>query len=102
MTLVALGLVLIGVFFLVMGGVGLVRFPDFYTRMHAAGKCDTLGVLLVLIGLAIYEGATLSSAKILLIAVFMFLTSPTATHAIARSAVTNKVRLWTKGGHAEP
>ena len=102
MTVVAVGLVLVGVFFLIMGGVGLVRFPDFYTRMHAAGKCDTLGVLLVLIGLAVYEGATLSSAKILLIAVFIFLTSPTATHAIARSAFTNKVRLWTKDGHAEP
>ncbi len=102
MTIVAVGLVLTGVFFLVMGGVGLVRFPDFYTRMHAAGKCDTLGVLLVLSGLAVYEGATLSSAKILLIAIFIFLTSPTATHAIARSAFTNKVRLWTKGGHAEP
>lgn len=102
MTIVAVTLVLSGVFFLVMGAVGLVRFPDFYSRMHAAGKCDTLGVLLVLIGLAIYEGVTLSSAKILLIAVFLFMTSPTATHAIARSAFTHKVRVWTPDGRTEP
>ena len=102
MTFLAIVLVLSGVFFLIMGGVGLLRFPDFYTRMHAAGKCDTLGVLLVLIGLALFEGLTLSSAKILLIAVFMFMTSPTATHAIARSAYTNTVRLWTTEGRTEP
>ena len=102
MTFVAMVLVLAGVFFLTMGGVGLVRFPDFYTRMHAAGKCDTLGVLLVLVGLAIFEGFTLASAKILLIAVFLFLTSPTATHAIARAALTHKVELWTTEGRSEP
>ena len=95
MTALGVGIVLVGVFFLIMGGVGLVRFPDFYTRMHAAGKCDTLGVLLVLIGLAVYEGLSLASAKILLIAVFMFLTSPTATHAVARAAFTHSVRPWT-------
>ena len=102
MTAVAVVLVLLGVFFLIMGGIGLVRFPDFYTRMHAAGKCDTLGVPLVLIGLAVYQGCDLASAKILLIAGFMFLTSPTATHAIARSAFTHGVRLWTTEGNAEP
>ena len=102
MTIVAAVLVLSGVFFLAMGGVGLVRFPDFYTRMHAAGKCDTLGVLLVLVGLAVFEGPTLASVKILLIAVFMFLTSPTSTHAIARAALTHKVRLWTTEGRSEP
>lgn len=102
MTVVAIVFVLSGVFFLVMGGVGLVRFPDFYTRMHAAGKCDTLGVLLVLMGLAIFEGFSLASAKILLIAVFLFLTSPTSTHAIARAALTHKVRLWTPQGRSEP
>lgn len=102
MTIVAVVLVLSGVFFLTMGGVGLIRFPDFYTRMHAAGKCDTLGVLLVLVGLAVFEGPTLASVKILLIAVFMFLTSPTSTHAIARAALTHKVRPWTTEGRSEP
>ena len=54
--------------------------------MHAAGKCDTLGSLLLMGGLACYGGATFASAKIMVIALFIFLTSPTATHAIARAA----------------
>ena len=84
------------VFFLLAGVIGLFRFPDFYTRMHAAGKCDTLGSLLVVSGLAVYTGFTLGSFKIIFIAVFVFLTSPTATHAIARAAFKNKLPLWTK------
>ena len=85
-----------GVVFLLLGAVGILRFPDCYTRMHAAGKCDTLGGLLVIGGLAVYHGVSLDSAKILFIAVFIFLTSPTATHAIARAAFTNGLPLWTK------
>ena len=58
----AVGLVLVGggVFFMLTGAIGLIRFPDFYTRMHAAGKCDTLGSLLVLTGLAWYGGFVLA------------------------------------------
>jgi len=83
-----------GVFFLFMGAVGLIRFPDFCTRMHAAGKCDTLGSLLLLAGLACYSGVTLASVKILVIALFIFLTSPTATHAIARVALRHNMTSW--------
>lgn len=94
MTALAVAFVSAGVFFLVTGAAGLIRFPDFYTRMHASGKCDTLGVLLVLIGIACHEGASLISAKILLIAAFIFVASPTATHAIARSAHRHQNALW--------
>ncbi len=96
MTVVVVVLVCSGVFFLLMGALGILRFPDFYTRMHAAGKCDTLGTLLVLTGLAVYGGLGLASVKILLIAFFVFLTSPTATHAMARAALKNNMPLWTK------
>lgn len=95
MTAIAVGFICAGVFFLFTGAVGLLRFPDFYTRMHAAGKCDTLGALLVLAGLACYSGVALVSVKILLIAIFIFLTSPTATHAIARVALKHEAALWT-------
>ncbi len=98
MTVLAVIFVCSGVFFLLLGAVGILRFPDFYTRMHAAGKCDTLGVLLTFLGLAIYEGFSLASAKLLLIALFLFLTSPTATHAIARAALNNTV---TRAGRPE-
>ena len=95
MTVIAVVLVCSGVFFLLMGAVGIIRFPDFYTRMHAAGKCDTLGSLLILTGLACAEGLHLSSLKLLVIALFIFFTSPTATHAIARAAHKNRVPFWT-------
>ena len=94
MTTLAVMLIGFGVFFLFMGAVGLIRFPDFCTRMHAAGKCDTLGSLLLLAGLACYSGVTLASVKILVIALFIFLTSPTATHAIARVALRHKMTSW--------
>jgi len=95
MTFVAGGLVCAGVFFLLTGAIGLIRFPDFYTRMHAAGKCDTLGSLLVLIGLASHQGLDLASVKLVVIALFIFFTSPTATHAIARAAHRNRLPMWT-------
>jgi multicomponent Na+:H+ antiporter subunit G len=95
MTVVAVVLVCSGVFFLATGALGLIRFPDFYTRMHAAGKSDTLGSLLILTGLACAEGFHLSSLKLMFIALFIFFTSPTATHAIARAAHRNRVPFWT-------
>jgi multicomponent Na+:H+ antiporter subunit G len=97
MNIGSITLISLGVVFLLLGAIGILRFPDCYTRMHAAGKCDTLGSLLVVGGLAFHHGLSLGSAKILFIAVFIFLTSPTATHAIARSALRNKLPLWTKG-----
>jgi multicomponent Na+:H+ antiporter subunit G len=66
--------------------------------MHATGKSDTLGTLLSLLGLAVYTGYSLVSVKILFIAVFVFLTSPTATHALIRAAFDSKVPPWTKDG----
>ena len=95
MTIVGMVLVCGGVFFLVTGAIGMIRFPDIYTRMHAAGKCDTLGSLLVLTGLACHEGFVLASAKLLIVALFILITSPTATHAIARAAKRNRIEWWT-------
>lgn len=89
-------MVIIGVFLFVSGTLGLIRLPDFYSRMHATGKCDTLGALLVLTGLAIYNGFNLVSLKIIFIVVFIFLANPTATHAIGRAALVNGVQPWTK------
>ena len=86
--------VLAGFFFFLTATLGLLRLPDFYARLHATGKGDTLAVFLALIGLAIYEGLSLTSVKIVLIAVFMFLAQPTATHAISRAAYRCEVQPW--------
>ncbi|MBN2207452.1 MAG: monovalent cation/H(+) antiporter subunit G [Candidatus Aminicenantes bacterium] len=83
-----------GAFFLLVGSIGLIRLPDFYSRAHATGKSDTLGVLLVTLGLVIHEGLTLNSAKIALIMAFIALTSPTATHALTRAAVRFGLKPW--------
>lgn len=75
-----------GVVFVGAGALGVLRLPDFFTRMHAAGMTDTLGVELILLGLIIQSGITLLSLKFLLVGFFLLLTSPTATHAIADAA----------------
>jgi len=85
-----------GYFFFFTATVGLIRFPDFFTRLHATGKGDTLAVFLCLVGLGVYEGLTLSGIKIVLIAVFMFLAQPTATHALSRAAMRTGENPWTK------
>ena len=94
--IIAIIFISLGVFVLIVGTIGLLRLPDFYTRMHAIGKCDTLGLAMVLVGLALYEGLTLLSAKLLLIAVFLFIANATATHAITRAAIKAGMVPWTK------
>ena len=89
-------LILAGLFLFFSGTVGLLRLPDFYCRLHATGKCDTLGALLSLTGLAAYNGLSLVSLKILVIVVFIFLVNPTATHAIGRAALLNRIQPWTR------
>ncbi len=76
----------LGAALLVIGGLGILRFPDLYARMHAAGIIDTLGCSLLLIGLAIQAGLTLVTLKLLLILIFVQFTSPTATYALANAA----------------
>ena len=90
-TLLALG----GVFVLV-GGIGIVRLPDFFTRLHAGGLNDTLGAGFVLIGLMVVSGFTLVSAKLAMILFFLLFTSPTSTHALAKAALLGGLKPWTK------
>ncbi|MBE0467158.1 MAG: monovalent cation/H(+) antiporter subunit G [Candidatus Desulforudis sp.] len=85
-----------GFFFLLVGTVGVLRLPDFYTRMHAVGKCDTLGLLLCLVGLMVYEGVSLVSLKMLYIWVFILMASPTATHVFLRAALRAGLKPWTR------
>lgn len=72
--------------FCVTGALGLVRMPDFYTRMHAAGITDTVGAGLILLGLVLQAGFTLIAVRLLMIGLLIFFTSPTATHALAKAA----------------
>lgn len=71
----------------IAGGIGIHRFPDFYTRLHAVGITDTLCAAMFLIGLAMQTGVSIASLKLLLIFIFLFFSSPTATHALADAAL---------------
>jgi len=85
--IISLVVVAAGAFFLLVGSVGIIRLPDFYARTHATSKSDTLGLMLVLAGLAIHEGFDLNSVKLLLVLVFVVLTNPVGAHALARAAL---------------
>lgn len=90
---VAAGVMLgVGALLLVAGGIGINRFPHFYSRLHASGVVDTLASALVLAGLAPAFGVTLGTLKLALIFVFLLFTSPTACHALARSAHLSGLR----------
>lgn len=95
-TIVAIVLMLGGVFFLTVSSVGLLRLPDFYARTHAVGKSETLGAILTLSGLAVYNGWELSTFKILFILIFVLIANPTATHAISRAALRSGLPPWTR------
>ena len=107
MTAVVVLLTLAGFLFFFATTIGLLRFPDFYSRMHAAGKGDTLSSLLILLALVLYNFHELNLAnlmvamKILLIVVFIFMASPTATHAITDAGYESGVKPWTKNPEAE-
>jgi multicomponent Na+:H+ antiporter subunit G len=85
-----------GVFFLMVSAIGLLRLPDFYARTHAVGKSETLGSILLLSGLAVYNGWELSTIKILFIAIFVLIANPTATHAISQAALHSRLSPWTR------
>ena len=77
---------LLGSAFCIIGGIGLIRLPDFYSRIHGGGITDTLGAGLVMLGLMLQAGWSLVTVKLVLILLFLLLTSPVASHAIARAA----------------
>ena len=79
-------LLLTGVALALLAGLGLVRFPDVFSRMHAATKPATLGVLLITVGAALQQDQGSNATKLLLVAAFQFLTAPVAAHMIGRAA----------------
>ena len=84
--------ILLGAFLSITGGIGLLRLPDLFTRMHSAGVSDTLAAGLIVLGLMLQAGLTLNLIKLVLILVFIFFTSPTATHALAKAALHGGAR----------
>lgn len=94
-------LALVGAFFGGVASIGIVRLPDVYTRAHAASKSDTLGAVLTIGAAALAIQTDLSTIKAVFLLVFMFLTNPTAAHAIARAAQDQGIEPWTAGDEEE-
>jgi len=84
-----------GTFFIFTSALGILRMPDFFTRLHPAGITDSLGAPLVLVGVAVQSGLTLFSGKIILLILFLMITSPTACHALAKAAVFGGLKPFT-------
>ena len=81
-----------GSFFVIVGAVGTLRFPDFWSRLHAVSITDSAGVILLFAGMCIQAGFTLITVKLIIIGVFLFITGPTSTHAIANAALVSGLR----------
>lgn len=98
LNIVVIIIVIIGLFFFFTSTIGLLRFPDFYCKLQATGKGDTLGSILVLFGILIYIlkedfsfNTILISFKIFFIIFFIFLANPTATHALTKAGLDSGV-----------
>jgi multicomponent Na+:H+ antiporter subunit G len=83
--------ILVGAAAMLTGGLGLLRLPDVFARMHGAGMIDTLGLGAILVGLMVQAGFTLITVKLLLILLFVLYTSPVATHALARACLNDGI-----------
>ena len=84
-----------GAFFLLASAIGMLRLPDFYCRLHASGNSETLGVMLSFMGLVIYEGLTLTSLKMIMIFLLIFLGTPIGTHILSKAAYKSGHHVWT-------
>ncbi len=84
-----------GAFFLLASAIGMLRLPDFYCRLHASGNSETLGVMLSFMGLVIYEGLTLTSLKMIMIFLLIFLGNPIGTHILSKAAYKSGHHVWT-------
>ena len=90
-----------GLFFILAAVIGILRLPDFFTRLHAIGKCDTAGLSLSLLGLALLAGDARVTIKLVLVLALVALANPTATHALARAASKSGVKVWRADEPAE-
>ena len=92
LNLVSSVFILDGSLSIIVGLLGVYRMPDFFTRLHAASIIDTLGAMLILFGLIMHHGISIVSVKLFLILVFILITTPTAAHALAKSALHGNLK----------
>jgi multicomponent Na+:H+ antiporter subunit G len=99
MTVLAIGLIVIGLFFLIVGSIGMLRLPSVFVRAHALSLTDSLGAVLVLAGLAVYQGLSMNFLKIMVVLVLVYLLNPVISHATIRAA--HRAGVQPSGGDTE-
>jgi len=99
---VTITLALVGGLFFLAGTLGLLRLPDFYSRVHAATKCDTVGAGAILLALAVHVAPHPEALKLIALLVLVLLSSPTSGHALARAAHDTGLRPWRRGAEEAP
>jgi len=95
-TILVWACITMGLFFLAVAALGMLRLPDAYTRSHALGLTDTLGASLVLIGLAFHQGFTLTAGRVVVILLLLLFLNPVISHATIRAALRVGLKPWTK------
>ena len=93
---VAIGMMVVGLFFLFVAAVGVLRLPDVFTRSHAVSLTDSLGAFFLLAGLGLYQGFNTNLLKILIVLVLLYLLNPVIAHATVRSALRSGLKPWSK------
>ena len=88
----AISLIVVGLIFLVIGSIGMLRLPDVFSRAHALSLTDSLGAIFVLLGLAVYEGFTMNFPRIMVVLVLVYLMNPVISHATIRAAYRSGLR----------
>ena len=108
MTIIISIILICGLIFFAGGSIGIIRFPDFYSRLHPAGKLDTGGLVITMLAIVLYTiqpfslEAVITTVKIILIVVFVFITSPTAIHSIVDAGIRSGLKPWEKSKGSKP
>lgn len=92
MTVLAIGLIVFGLYFLIVGSIGMLRLPNVFVRAHALSLTDSLGAVLVLGGLAVYQGFSMNFLKIMIVLILVYLLNPVISHATLRAAHRSGLR----------
>ena len=96
MEILSMIFIVAGLFFLIVAAVGVIRLPDVFSRSHAVSLTDSLGALLMLVGIAFYEGLGINTLKILVVLVLLYILNPVIAHATIRAALRAGVKPWKK------
>ena len=96
MDIISIIFIAAGLFFQIIAAIGVIRLPDVFTRSHAVSLTDSLGAFLMLFGVALHEGLSKNSLKILVVLVLLYLLNPVISHATIRAALRSGLKPWSK------